>query len=174
MAQMRKTVLVGIHEVGAVRAAADVSFGKTAPDGVTIAWSGTDLEVESGQSSLLEEVFRTANRVEITFKLIYSDLLNLREALGLPDSALTGDLNAGVPTAEVLSLVEAEIGSREDTIYVIGPGPVSTRRFEFARCKVMPNVSVSLSRDNHVVLEFSYKVLRPKTGTAFGTVTDAI
>ena len=173
MAVQRKTIIRGISEVGAVRNNVDVSFGRTAPDGVSIEFSGNALEVESGQSTFLEDLIRISDRIQVRARLLYADAVNLKEVLGLPDSALTGDLNAGTPTPEVLTAVEGALGSREDKLYVIAPGPKSTRRYEFARTKLRPGVTIQHSRDNHVVLEAIWEVLRPSTGNAF-TITDAV
>lgn len=171
MANQRKTVVRGISEVGAVRNSADVSFGRTPPDGVSIEFSGSALEVESGQSTMLEDLIRTSDRVQIRVRLLYADMVNLKEVLGLPDSALTGDLSGATP--EVLTAVEGALGSREDQLYIIAPGPVSTRRYEFARTKLRPGVTINQSRDNHVVLEAVWEMLRPTSGDPF-TFTDAV
>jgi hypothetical protein len=164
-----------VSEVGFVRANADVSLGKTAPNGVTIAFSGNDAEVESGQSTFLEDTFRTQDRAEITLRLIYADLVQFKDLLGLPDSALTGDLAAAEPTEEVLSVAAAgALGSREETLYVLSPGPKSTRRYEFARVKARAGLNVEISRDNHIVLEQTFYLLAPAAGTDAITVTDAL
>lgn len=176
MANERKTVIRGISEVGAVRAATDVSFGRTTPNGVTLAFSGSDLEVESGQSTMLEAIFNQSDRIAVTFRLIFADLVNFREALGLPDAALTGDLNPVDPAPaveEVLAITEANLRSREDALYAITPGPASTRRYDFHRCRVRAGLSIEMSRDGHVILEFTAEVLRPEAGNVI-TITDAV
>lgn len=175
MANQRKTVIRGVSEVGFVRDTADVSLGKTAPNGVTIAFSGNDSEVESGQSTLLEDTFRTQDRAEITVRLIYADLVQFKDLLGLPDSALAGDLGGATPTAEVLTVAAAgALGSREETLYVLTPGPKSTRRYEFARVKARAGLNVEVSRDNHIVLEQTFYMLAPSAGTDAFTITDAL
>lgn len=174
MANQRKTVIHGISEVGAVRAAADVSFGKTIIDGVTIAFSGTDLDVESGQSSLLEESFPITDRIEITATLLYADLLNYIEALGMDASALVGDLNGGVPTDEVLTMIEGALRVREDQLYIICPGPSGSRRYDFMRTKVKAGVQFVHGRNKEVNIQATWQVLRPKAGPNVFTVTDAV
>jgi hypothetical protein len=173
MAQVRANVIQGISEVGAVRASVDVPFGKTAPNGVTIAWSGSDHEVESGQSNWLEDLFRTADRIDITVRLIFADMLNMRDSLGLPDAAMTGDLNIGSPTPEVLAIAENTLGSREDALYVESPGPKGDRRYFFARTKLRAGLNIEVAKDGHVILEATWTVLRPSTGNA-ATITDAL
>ncbi|HYG70189.1 MAG TPA: hypothetical protein VD838_21110 [Anaeromyxobacteraceae bacterium] len=173
MANERKTVIQGISEVGAIRATVDVPFGRTAPNGVTIAFSGTDHEVDSGQSNWLEDIFRTADRVDITVRLIYADLLNMKEVLGLPDSALTGDLTGATPSPEILAIAENALGQREDALYVESPGPAGDRRYDFARTKLRAGLSIDVQKDGHVILEATWAALRPSSGAAV-TITDAI
>lgn len=173
MAQSRKTVIRGITEVGAKRGGSDVSFGRTAPNGFTMTFSGNDLEVESGQSTFLETLFRTADRIDWTFRLLYADLLNLKDMLGLPASALTGDLWGGTPTAEVLAIIEGTLGSVEDTLYAITPGPKSTRRYEAQRAALRAGLTIEHSKDNHVILEATWTILRPASGNII-TITDNV
>jgi hypothetical protein len=173
MAATRANVIQGISEVGARRAAADVLFGKTAPNGVTIAFSGSDHEVESGQSNWLEDLFRTADRCDVTIRLIFADMLNMKEVLGLPDAALTGDLQGGTPSAEVLAMAENTLGSREDQIYVESPGPKGDRRYDFMRTKLRAGLTIEVAKDGHIILEATWTVLRPSSGNAI-TITDAV
>jgi hypothetical protein len=173
MPPQRKTVIRGISEVGAVRSGADVTFGRTTPDGVSIVFSGNELEVESGQSTFLEQLFSTSDRIAVTVNLLFADLVNLREVLGLPESALTGDLNAGTPTAEVLAILEANMRTRTDVLYVLAPGPTSTRRYLFNRAKLRGGATITHGRDNHTVLTATWEVLRPASGNVV-TITDAI
>lgn len=173
MAAERKTVLKGISEVGAVRAAADVPWGKTAPNGVTFAFSGNDLEVESGQSPVLEECLRISDKLDITVRLIYADMLNLAEALGLDiSSRLTGDLQGAPATAEVLDLVDGALGEVVDALYIISPGPGSTRRFEIPKVRRRAGVSFELSRNDIITLEFTLTAIRDDGGSSLGTITD--
>lgn len=173
---LRKNVIRGITEVGAVRAGNDVSFGKTAPDGATIAFQPNQLEVESGQSTFLEDLFVTSNRVEVTFRLIFANLVNIQEVLGLPASALTGSLESpdgGVTpaTAEVITIPADGIGAREDHLYMITPGPAGTRRYDLYRCKVKGNLTIDASRDRHFVVEGTWAVLRAEVDGAGAAVT---
>lgn len=175
MAQERKTVLKGISEVGAVRAGADESWGKTPRNGVEINFGGSDRDVKSGQSTLTEESFRVDDEVLLTANLLYTDLLNMAEAFGVITGSVAGDLNAGVPTAEVLELAfNGALGAREDKIYVVHPGPKSTRRYEFARMKVQPGVRISATAEQEQVLSFTLKLLNPKDATKPVTITDAV
>jgi hypothetical protein len=171
MALQRKTVLRGITEVGAKRTAVDVSFGKTTPDGAEITFESNELEVESGQSAFLEDIFNSSERINIRLRLLFADLVNVKEVLGLPDSALTGDLSLATP--EVLNITAANLlGTREDALYLLSPGPGSMRRFDFHRTKVRASPTFTLSKDNNVILEGVWAVLRPSTGNVV-TITDS-
>lgn len=173
MAQQRKSVLKGISEIGAVRAAVDVPWGKTTRNGVEINFGGTDRDVKSGQSTLTEESFRVDDEVTVTANLLYTDLLNVAEALGVITGAVTGDLS--VPTAEVLELAfNGAAGAREDKIYIVHPGPKSTRRYEFARMKVQPGVRIGVTAEQEQVLTVTMKLLNPKDAAVPVTITDAI
>jgi hypothetical protein len=157
---LRKTVIRGVSQVGAVRADEDVSFGKTTPNGATVAFQPSQLEVESGQSTFLEDIFVTSNRVEVTFRLIFANLVNIQEVLGIASSALTGDLSTGGgPTEEKLVIADTAIVSRTDALFLISPGPLSTRRYDFARTKVKGNLTIEASRDQHLILEGTWAVL---------------
>lgn len=174
MAVARKTILKGINEVGFKRANADVSLGRTTVNGATIAITGTDQEVETGQSTMLEMIYRTADRINVTVRLMFVDLKNLADALGMADAALTGDLQAATPTAEVLAIAENALGAREETLYILTPGPKSTRRYEFARVKARAGLTIETNRDNTITLEATFGVLRPTAGGNAVTITDAI
>ena len=173
---LRKTVIRGVSQVGAVRASADVSFGKTTPNGATVAFQPNQLEVESGQSTFLEDIFVTSNRVEVTFRLIFGNLVNIQEVLGIETAALTGDLTAATPTQEKLVISDTAIGARTDALFLITPGPVSTRRYDFARTKVKGNLTIEASRDQHLILEGTWAVLSASDDGSVNPVeiTDAI
>lgn len=169
---LRKTVLRGITEVGAVRSpdgvapAEDVSFGSTAPNGATVSFQPNQLEVESGQSTFLEDIFVTSNRVEVTLRLIFANLANVKEVLGLTDEHLTGSLvgDQATRTAEKLVIPEDGIGAREDHLYLITPGPFGSRRYDLFRTKVKGNLTLELSRDQHIIVEGTWAVLRAGAG----------
>lgn len=171
MAQQRKTVLKGISAVGFVRAATDVSLGKTLPDGVDLVFSGSDLEVESGQSPVLEELLRISDKLDVTVRLIYADMLNMADALGI-DAALhlTGDLSAS--TAEVLTLVDGALGAIVDAMYIETPGPGSTRRLDIPKVRRRAGLTIKGSRNDLTVLEFTVTAIRDNSGNSLGVWTD--
>lgn len=167
----RKHVIRGISEVGARRAGADVSFGKTTPDGASIAYQTSQVDVESGQSTFLEDIFTNSSRVDVTFRLLFANLVTMKDVLGLADAQLTGDLAGGVPTAEVLIIPNEGMGNRVDSLYIVTPGPLGTRRYDLHRCKPRGNLSIDMSRDRHIVVEGTWAVLRADTDAAGVAVT---
>lgn len=172
MPQKRGSVIIGITEIGAVRTGADVSWGRTTEDGCEIAIDGSDLDVMSGQSTMIMKSVRTADTSEVTVNLLYSDLLNMAEALG-QIAGPTGDLQAGTPTAEVLQVwFNGAVGKREDKIYLITPGPKSTRRWEWARMQVKPGVRVRATKGKEQVLTFTLKMLEPLNADPPLKITD--
>ena len=172
MAQVRTPVLSGITEFGSyVTGPVDTSWGATERNGVSIAIEGEDVDVQSGQVLMLEDSFASQRSITVTARLQYSGLLNMRDALGLPASALVGDI-AGA-TDETLSVIDAEIATEEKSLYAITPGPVSTRRFEFIRCKQRGGFTMELASNDYVRMESSWGLLRPSGGGAAMTVTDS-
>ena len=175
MAQVRTPVLSGITEFGSfVTGPVDTTWGATERNGVSIAIEGEDVDVQSGQALMLEDSFASQRSITITPRLQYSGLLNVKDALGLPDAALVGDLQA-TPTAsdEVLSIVDADIATVEKQLYAITPGPVSTRVFRFIRCKQRGGFTMELASNDYVRMESSWGLLRPVGGGTAMTVTDS-
>ena len=171
MAQVRTPVLSGITEFGSFITTVDTTWGATERNGVSIAIEGEDVDVQSGQALMLEDSFASQRSITITPRLQFSGLLNVRDALGLPASALVGDI-AGA-TDEVLSIVDADIASETKGLYAITPGPVSTRRFEFVRCKQRGGFTMELASNDYIRMESSWGLLRPVGGGFAMKVTDS-
>jgi hypothetical protein len=171
MANVRTPVLHGITECGEDNGT-QVPWGATEQNGVSIAIDGEDVDVISGQAYVLEDSFPSTRAVTVTMRLQYSGLLNLQDALGLPSTALTGDLGAATPTDEVLAIEGGELATEEKKLYAIHPGPVSTRLWEFERCKQRGGFTMELASNDYIKLETSWGVLA-NSGGAEVTVTDA-
>lgn len=162
-----ESVLIGLTEVGHVTdpygTPADVSWGATEQNGAEVRLDGQTVDIQSAQSKVLEEQFLAAVNITVVVRLQYSDLLNVARMLGLDEASYpTGDLQAGTPTDEVLEPLITDIGEREFYLYLLTPGPASTRRFEFKRCKASPSASMALGSQAAQVLEISFGVLKPK------------
>lgn len=177
-----KTVLSGLTEVGHVSdpygTPSDVSWGATEQDGAALIVNGQQVEVQSAQSKILEDSFATGADVRLRMTLQYSDLLNYARALGLDESSHpTGDLQAGTPVEEVLEPTVGELFNREFYIYLITPGPASTRRVELKRCKANPQFQVPMGSTDYQKLELEFYVLRPTQSGHEDTpfkITDAV
>lgn len=167
----RDTVLHGVVAVGAVVAGADVDWGSTEQNGATLAIDGQDVDVMSGQSRILEDSFASARTITATFRLQKSDLLNVRDSLGLPATALTGDLyGATTPTAEVLTIDEAQIGTQENALFIESLGPKGPRRVDIPRAKNRGGITLEFAANDYIKLESTWTVLRPKEGSGPGGV----
>jgi len=165
MANVRTPVLNGITEFGEVTGGTgytggtDVPWGATERNGVTIVIAGEDVDVQSGQNLVLEDSFASARTIELTARLQYSGLMNVRDALGMPAAALTGDLGIGTPTDEVLAFQGTNMGSEEKHIYALTPGPTSTRKYGAVRCKQRAGMTIELASNDYVRLESTWTVL---------------
>jgi hypothetical protein len=174
MAQLRKSVLRGITEVGEVAAGpTDVPWGKTLKNGAEVAHGAANLMTESGQDLYPVDSSPTGRTTQLTLRLLYSDLLVYLAAFGLPTGALTGDLQAGTPTAEVLSVLQSQMGTVERKLYLLTPGPKGPRRRVYERCKVRGEFREVLDRENNMAIEMTFDVLAPASAaTPVFTITD--
>ena len=172
----RQKILSGIHEVGTQNALDDdasrTALGKTTPEGITISWDETTFTVESGQDDFPLEEIVNAVQTEWSFTLQSGTLGDLAFALGLPASALTGDITGG--TDEVLTINLNEIGSAAtDSFYLKGPGAgPSPRVAQIAKGKVFIDGDFSLSRDANQQISVRIQTLVPDSGSTVAKITD--
>ncbi len=177
MATVRTPVLSGITEFGEVTGATnyaggtDVPYGATERNGVTIVITGEDVDVQSGQNLVLEDSFASARSIEMTARLQHVGLMNVRDALGMPASALAGDLS--MATDEVLGLNGTNMGSETKHIYALTPGPISTRRLEAHNCKQRAGMTLELASNDYVRLETTWTVIDAGSGVNEMQITDA-
>jgi len=174
MANQRTTALIGINEVGAIVGGTDVPWGDTEQDGATLTLDGTDFELRSAQSKMLRDRIAITRDAQVTVRLQNVDLANIRDVLGLPASALTGDLNGATPTDEVLSIDPEQISTEEFGLYIETPGPAGPRRIEIARCKPHGTLTLNFSATENQRLEATFQVLRPEGGAPAIKITDAV
>lgn len=169
MAQARTPVLSGISEFGEVTGetapydglGSDASWGATERNGVTIQITGEDVDVQSGQNLVLEDSFASARSIELTARLQHTGLLNIKDSLGIPDADLSGDL---ATVDEVLSFNGTNIATEEKTIYVLSPGPNTTRRIQAERCKQRAGLTLELASNDYIKLETTWTVLDGGSG----------
>lgn len=164
---------IGINEVGEVIAATDTSWGRTQEDGVTLQLTANTVDLMSGQAYMKEDSRLTSAQLQIVAALIFSELTNLKRIWGLPDDALTGDLSGGTATPEVLSILQSNLGTVEKALYVLGPGPVSTRRIDAIRCRASSFGELKMAKNAFTLPQATYEVLAPDSGAAL-TITDDV
>lgn len=165
--------LRGHLEVGEVITATDTPWGKTQEEGVEVQVAVQSVELYSSQSTMMEDAGITRTGLSFVVRMIDSSLTTLRRLFGMPASALTGDLEAATPTAEVLSFNEGEIGSETKAIYSEGPGPESTRRFDMPECKLTSIGRLVQSKTNYMLPEATWAILNPSAGGYALRITDA-
>lgn len=174
MANARTTALIGINEVGAIVGGTDVPWGETEQAGATLTLDGTDFDLRAAQSKMLRDRIPITRDATVTLRLQNVDLANVRDVLGLPASALTGDLNGTAPSDEVLAIDPEEVSTEEFGLYVETPGPAGPRRVEVARCKPHGTITINFSATENQRLEATFQVLRPEGGVVPITITDAV
>lgn len=175
MANARSTALIGINEVGAVVSASDVPWGETEQNGATLTLDGTDFDLRSAQSKMLRDRIAITRDATVTIRLQNVDLINVRDVLGLPTTALTGDLNdMSTPSDEVLSIDPEEISTEEIELYIETPGPAGPRRIDIPRCKAHGTITLNFSATENQQLEATFQVLRPKDNSVPIKITDAV
>src|SRR5687768_3172231 len=119
----------GTQEAGYVTGGTTlVPVSKTTKDGVDLQLNSTFVDAYGGMDVLPADSRQERGELTLGMTFLRADLTTFRFALGLPDGALTGDLSAGTPTAEVLAVDAGDIGSTRRHLYALGPGPASTRK----------------------------------------------
>lgn len=160
--------LVGIQEVGHVEdpggTATDTPWGNTQQDGVEVQLSAENVRLQSGQAKMAENINLVTANMTLVFALVVSELTALQRLWGLPTAAFSGDLEAASPTPESLTITESNLGTREDALYILGPGPVSTRRVDARSCRVGDIGGVSFASNAFQTPQSSWEILNPSTG----------
>ncbi len=166
--------LIGISEVGHVTAGpADSSWGRTAEEGVTLQLSTETVDLRSGQSYMREHVSLVLAAMQLVVNLVTASLTTFKNLWGIADSALTGDLVGGAPSAEVLTIGPTTLGSVERTLYVLGAGPAGARRVEAQRARVSSMGNISFAKNAYQTPTATWEVLAPDVGAAL-TITDSV
>ncbi len=109
----------------------------------------------------------------MTLRVQAADLVNVRDGFGLPDTAMTGDLNdTTTPTEELLNIYFADIGSKEMHVYGIGNGPKGPRRYDFPRCVLATPPRMILASNQHQVIETVFDIIDPVDAAAPYQISD--
>lgn len=164
--------LIGISEVGHVGSGpADVPWGETQKDGVTLQLSMSRVEAMSGQSKLKLASHVSEVGAQLGFRMLASELQKLQYMLGIAAADFTGDLAGGTPSAEVLT-IDGGLGSQELELYAEGPGPASTRRIDAKRGVLSDPGSLVMADNAYMLPAVTFELLQPASGD-FLTITDA-
>lgn len=166
--------LRGHQEVGIVDATPeDVPFGKTQQEGVTLQLATETVDLQSAQSQMVEDSGIVTANVSLLINMVDVALQTLQRLWGLPDSSFSGDLEGATPAEEVLAISANTLGSAEQILYSLGPGPVSTRRIEVARAKAADLTGLQQASNNYSLPGATWTALAPDSGAAV-TITDGI
>lgn len=164
MAFTEEVSLIGIYEIGEWTAVDDggqptnvhsetnvyteTPWGRPARPGGRIIPNVQRLNHEAGDSPGVLDSIISSFAAQLEISLAAGHLENIRRMMGLPASALTGDLSATTPTAEHLVVRADELGTEELQLYVRSMGPLGPRTTYFPRCRVANPSEVNLNRDN--------------------------
>lgn len=148
------------------------SWGLTQPAGATIRASTTIVEQFSGQSVFVQDSFMDGVAAQVEFGLISGTLETLRRMMGLPSAALTGDLGAGTPTMETLTIGGTNLGSQEQSLYLTTPGSAGPRNYHFPRTKVVSFPELVAARNGYLEPRTTF-ALYPNTSLELAWIEDA-
>lgn len=177
---IRDQRVVGIDELGSFTGDAggpftDTSWGRTTEEGAVLQFATQIAELFSGQSLVQEDINPTRATASITTPLIVGELEAFLHTWGLPTTAAAGNLDHMTPVAEVLTIGPNDLGSREDRIYVEGPGPGTTRTLRAYRTKVSDFGPMQFAKTAWHTASATWSVLPDNTGAGNPVVdiTDA-
>jgi hypothetical protein len=163
----------GITEVGEYTGAkggpyVETPYGRTTQDGGTITITSNTVRQFSGQSAAAIDSFTQTVEGTFAVALQSSTLTNMMRMVGVPTSALTGDLAAGTPTKEVLSIKGADIGTVEKSLYMRTMGPLGPRTYRMPRAKVSSPPNIQHGRSGYFEPNATFDLYEdPTTGDFF-------
>lgn len=172
--------LIGINEVGHVEdpegTPVDTAWGNTQQDGASLQLAVDTVDLQSAQAKMREDNSLVSADIQLVINLVIAELTALQRAWGLPAAALVGDLeDATTPTEEVLTISAGNLGTREATLYIVGPGPSSTRRVQAGRAKVSDIGELQFASNGYTLPSVTWSILNPGSGSTLDplTITDA-
>lgn len=115
-----------------------IPWGDINPDGAQITASVSRVEQRTAMSPALKDSFLDQAGAQLVIGgMSDGHLTNLMRMLGLPTSALTGDLSADpTPTKEVLRVKGRLIGTEKRRLYIKTKGPLAPRYYYFPVAQV--------------------------------------
>lgn len=164
--------LIGVNEIGEVDGGIDTSWGRTQQSGAVLQMSVTKQTLMSGQSKMAEDTHISGVEMSVQFNGIFSELSNLQLMLGIPASQFAGDLST--PTEEILTIDQGSLAAVDKSIYVLGPGPNSTRRLDVANAALGDIGDLEWSDTEWILPQVTWDVLNTADGTGVLIITDAV
>lgn len=143
------------------------SWGFTSEEGGRIVPSVSTIQQRSGQSAIIVDSFISEAGAQLQVALLSGTLTNLKRLMGLPDSALTGDLTDDPATDEVLIVRGGELGQTEKGIYMRTMGPGGPRTYYLPRCKVASFPELAHSRTEYFEPNATFDVYENDAGEVF-------
>ncbi len=145
----------------------ETSWGFTSEEGARLTSSTSSVQQRSGQSAVIVSSFISEANAQLAVALLSGTLTSLKRLMGLPDSALTGDLAAGTPTDEALVVKGGELGTVERGIYFRTPGALGPRTYYIPRCKVSSFPEMAHSRTEFFEPNATFDVYENEAGEMF-------
>lgn len=149
------------------------SWGYTSEEGGRIVPSVNRIEQRSGQSAAVLDSFIESVGGQLQVRLLSGHLENLRKMMGLPTSALTGDLSAGPPTKEVLRVSGSQLGTEEQQLYLQTMGYLGPRIYYFPRAKVASFPEQTHSRTEYYEPNAAFDLYEETVGNDLYWIEDA-
>lgn len=140
-------------------------WGYTSEEGARITPNVTTVTQRSGQSAAVVSSFISEASAQLGVRLLSASLLNLKRLMGLPDTALTGDLTADED--ETLIVRGAELGSVEQQLYLRTMGPFGPRTYYMPRAKVASFPEITHARTEFFEPNATFDLLENEAGQMF-------
>lgn len=168
--------LIGVNEVGETDAAAspaDTTWGRTQQEGALLQLSVTKQTLLSAQAKMAEDTHVSSVEMSVQFNLIFSELEKIQLAFGIPAAQITGDLSDPSPTEEVLTIDQDSLASVTKGIYILGPGPASTRRVEAPVASFADAGDLAFGDTQWTLPQVTWDIENTDDGTGVLAITDA-
>lgn len=164
---------IGINEVGHIAGSQEISWGATQQEGVVLALTTESADLQCAQVRVLENTTLVSATIGVQVNLCQGELEKWQFAWGMPDTALTGDLAASTPVAEVLTFEGNNMGEQERRLYVKAPGPVGIRRVDIPRAKVQSLGNMAFASNAYSLPSAEWQIVRGDTNVIM-TITDQV
>ena len=142
-------------------------LGHVTDEGATITNASTTVKQRSGTTGAPLHSHVSEYDPQLRVGLASGALDALRIAMGMPTSALTGDLSAGTPTKEVLSVRANNVATEELSLYLETVGAAGPRTWFFPRAKVATLPDFNLARGTYLGSTSTFDLYEGASGDLF-------